>query len=103
MEIKIEKLIEIIVREVISELIRNGVSIDYSSELQKNTSMNNNQNKKVCRELLDLKGYRTPVLTEDRILSLNAETVEIVIPTKTIITPGARDIIKKRKILISHK
>ncbi len=102
LEIKFEKLIEVIVREVLEELLKIGVKVDYSSELKKNTCSCNNTNKNLYREILNFNGYRTAVLTEKQLLSLKPETVEIVIPKETVFTPGAREIIKKRKLIISY-
>ncbi len=102
LEIKIEKLIEIIVREVIVELLKIGVTVDFNSEQKTNACPCNNIIKNVQQELIDFSGYRTPVLTENHLLLLNPGTVEIVIPKKTIVTPGAKEIIKKRKLIVSH-
>jgi hypothetical protein len=99
LKIKIEKLIEIITTEVIKELTRIGVEIDYSPATGSNAAKVVSR-KKLC-EIIDLKNYKTPVLTENHLESLSPDVLEIEIPKGTIITPGARDIIKKRKLRIS--
>jgi hypothetical protein len=58
-----------------------------------------NTNKKV----IDMNGYKTPVLTENHIAVLEYEVNEIIIPKGTIITPGAKDLIKKRKLILTYK
>ena len=102
MEIKIEKLIEIIVREVITELSKLGEVIDFSTEeIKTNCSCTNiKQNKQ--RETIDLSNYKTPLLTENHLVSLDPAIVEIVVPKGTIISPGAKDIIKKHKLILSN-
>ncbi len=99
MKIKIEKLIEIITTEVIAELSRLGVEIDYSSIMDK--EINSNKSRKKLCEIINLENYKTPVITENNLESLSPDILEIEIPRGTIITPGARDIIKKRNLRIS--
>ncbi|MDR3628457.1 MAG: hypothetical protein P4L45_16550 [Ignavibacteriaceae bacterium] len=99
MKIKIEKLIEIITTEVIAELTRLGVEIDYTPTGEKKLNTAGSR-RKLC-EIIDLKNYKTPVLTENHLESLSPEVMEIEIPKGTIITPGARDLIKKRNLRIS--
>lgn len=102
MKIDFEKLIEIIVREVIAELLKLGEVIDFSSEEKKTACSCESINRNKQREIIDLSGYRTPVLTESHLLSLNSTISEIVIPKGTVITPGAKDIIKKQKLILSN-
>ena len=100
MEINIEKLIEIIVREVITELLRLGeVMSPSSNELKTNCPCNSN-NKNKQREVIDLSNYKTPLLTENHLTTLDTAIVEIVVPKGTIISPNAKDIIKKRNLVI---
>ncbi len=97
MNISIEKIIELVTREVISELIKRGYNINQSSMV-----VEEKLNKKTSVEV-DLSGYRTPVLTENHFQTIDLKVNEIIIPTGTIITPGARNFIKKRKITIVYK
>ena len=99
MNIKFEKLIEIITAEVIAELAKLGIEIDYSTAGEKKQCTSVSR-KKLC-EIIDLKSYKTPVLTENHIESLSPDIIEIEVPKGTIITPGARDLIKKRNLRIS--
>ncbi|MHB8854612.1 MAG: hypothetical protein ACYC6P_14815 [Ignavibacteriaceae bacterium] len=102
MKIDIEKLIEIIVREVIAELSKLGEVIDFSSkELKADCSCTTiKQNKQ--RKTIDLSNYKTPLLTENHLVSLDPAIAEIVVPKGTIISPGAKDIIKKHKLILSN-
>lgn len=52
---------------------------------------------------MDLAEYKTPLLTELHILELDLGVVEIEVPIKTIVTPSAQDLIRKRKIIITNK
>ena len=101
MEINIEKLIEIIVREVITELLRRGEVIGPSSnEIKTICPCNSNNNKNKERAVIDLSNYKTPLLTENHLTTLDKAIVEIVVPKGTIISPNAKDIIKKRNLVI---
>ncbi len=102
MEIKIEKLIEIIVREVITELSKLGEVIDFSTEETKTNCSCTNTKQNKQRETIDLSNYKTPLLTENHLVSLDPAIVEIVVPKGTIISPGAKDIIKKHKLILSN-
>jgi len=93
MKISIERLIELIVKQVVAELTKRGVEIDFGDEnkLLLNTKVE-----------IDMSCYKTPVLTENNFQFISAEG-EIIIPEKTVITPGAREIIKKKKLIVTHK
>ena len=93
MKISIEQLIELIVKQVVAELTQRGVEIDFGNE--KNISLS-------TKVEIDMSGYKTPVLTENN-SQLNFAEREIIIPEKTVITPGAREIIKKKKLIVTHK
>jgi hypothetical protein len=98
LKIAIDELVKIIVAEVLTELSRQGIEVDYSS-FKKIDFLENNTNDK---EIIDLSSYKTPVLTEKHLMSLNKNKKEIIIPKRTVITPNARDIIKIRKLKVSH-
>ncbi len=99
MKINIEKLVEIITNEVVEQLTKLGVEIDYSSIKERKIISGNNR--KNLNEIINLKNYKTPVLTINQLNSLGEDILEIEVPRGTIITPGARDIIKKRNLRIS--
>jgi hypothetical protein len=93
MNISIEQLIELIVKQVVAELTQHGVEIDFGDE--KKSSSN-------TKVEIDMSCYKTPVLTENN-SQLNFAEREIIVPKKTVITPGAREIIKKKKLIVTHK
>jgi hypothetical protein len=97
MAIKLESLIEIIVREVLKQLHENGTEVDISSF---NSITNKNINVIVKSRIIDMSGFKTPVLLEKHIAELKEE--EITIPAGTVITPAAGYLIKKKKIKINY-
>ena len=90
----IEEIVELVTREVIKELLRQGVMVDKSL-----TDTPGSENGKEVLEV-DMSGYNTPILTESTFHKIASETKELIVPEKTVITPGARDIIKRNQILI---
>lgn len=102
MTIQVEDLIAIVVREVMAELERRGIRVDgepgASSAMASAAAAPAAAPRKAA---IDLGAYKTPVLAERHLASLPASVVEIVIPRGTVITPGAKDIIKKRSLVIS--
>jgi hypothetical protein len=98
-KVNIEQIIEIIVREVIAELSRLVVEIEFSTnEIKKECSYNCKKENK--RAVIDMGNYKTPLLTENRIIELDSSIVEIVIPKDTVLTPGANEVIRKRNLII---
>lgn len=93
----IEEIVEFVTREVIKELRRQGVNV--ISTLPDKPGAENG--KEVLE--LDMSGYKTPVLTEISFHKIASGTKELIVPEKTVITPGARDIIKRKQIRISYK
>ncbi len=88
--ISLEKIIDLVVREVIEELTRRGFQIE-----DKTSNINPSIRK------INMNKYKTPLLTEANILEIDSNINEIEIPVKTIITPSAQDLIRKRKIRIT--
>ncbi|MCK5458197.1 MAG: hypothetical protein KAI45_13795 [Melioribacteraceae bacterium] len=97
MKISLEEIISLVVKEVIAELAKKGIQVDGENN---NFSMADTTKQKVK---MDFKEYKTPLLTEARILELDSEVVEIEVPVKTIVTPSAQDLIRKRNIIITKK
>ncbi len=96
MEISLEKIIEIVTREVIKELAIKGIVID-------STLNQASLGSKTKAWTMDMSEFKTPVLTENMLASLDKGTSEIIIPRRTFITIGARDIIKRKKVTIIYK
>jgi len=94
--INLKYLVEIIVSEVLNELNKRGINILYEKNLDNTIS-----NKKVYE--VNMSEYKTPILTERMLMMIDSTISEIMIPAGTIITHGARDIIKERNLRISFK
>lgn len=93
MEINIESLIKIIVKEVIAELSKSGIKIKYAEENILGSKMKK-------QHKVNMNGFKTPVLTENSFDLIDPAVEEIIIPEGTVLTPGAREIIKKRNYLL---
>ena len=96
MEIEIKILIQKVTAQVINELQTRGVQV-----VRKGTAGDYVQSLKTKSEKIDMKKYRTPVLTEDHIRRLHELTGEIIIPRGTVITPKARELVRKNQIIIT--
>lgn len=97
MKISLEEIISLVVKEVIAELGRKGIHVEGGSDNIFSTDATN----KIIT--MDLSEYKTPLLTELHILELDSEVGEIQVPIKTLVTPSAQDLIRKRKIIITKK
>ncbi len=97
MKISLEEIISLVVKEVVAELARRGIQVDGNNE---NILSPDKSRRKIK---MDLSEYKTPLLTENHILELDSDILEIEVPIKTIVTPSAQDLIRKRKILITNK
>ena len=94
MNISLKEIISLIVKEVLEELDRREIRV----EGEDNNTPKVDDNKRIK---MDFSEYKTPVLTESHILEMNLEVAEIEVPKKTIITPSAQDLLRKRKIIIT--
>lgn len=100
MRIEIESLIDIIVKEVIAVLSKGGVDVASPPIGRISAASPVSSKERKRREVIDMRSYKTPVLTENMLASLDAHTIEIVIPKETVITPGARETIKKKNLTV---
>jgi hypothetical protein len=101
MKIDIQKLVEMITTEIVTQLSKMGVEIENTPAGEKRIDSFELFNNKY--KVIDMNGYMSPVLTENQLLILNPEIEEIIIPTGTVITPGAKEIIRKKKIKLIYK
>jgi len=100
MNLSMEELVNKVVAEVLAELARRGVKLD-SGPPQKNVPKTvSPQNASV--HVVDMSGFRSPVLLERHLVSLAPEVKEISIPAGTIITPGARDLVRKKNLILKN-
>jgi hypothetical protein len=98
MNLSIEELVNRVVAEVLAELSRRGAKVDFGppqKNLQKVASPSN-----ASVHVVDMSGFRSPVLLESHLLSLAPEVKEIAVPSGTVITPGARDIIRRKNLIL---
>jgi len=103
-EIPLEKIVQLVVSAVVDELTKRGVKVSESA-ISGSISQNIVQSGqltgfKTKSEKIDLSNFRSPVLTENHIKRLHQLTAEIIIPRKTVITPKAREAIKRQNISI---
>jgi hypothetical protein len=121
-QIALEQLIAVIVREVVAELRRRGVEVAgpalpapasgppqpavraaaagapvppaaAGSLLSAGPAAGD-------RAVIDMSAYRTPVLTEEHLTRLGPSVRTVVIPCSTVLTPGARDQIRMKKLSV---
>jgi len=101
LQISLEKLIQMIADEVVKELKKQGVKV-ISSSNQLNV-VNSIDALRTKSEKIDMSKYRTPILTENHIRHLHELTGEVIVPSGTIITPKARELIKARGIQVKFE
>ena len=96
MEISIEKLVSSVTAEVMKELTKQGVKVtSKSGKISQTGQVNGLRNK--CQRI-DMSKYRTPILTEKHIRRLHELTGQVRIPSGTVITPKAKELIKEKQI-----
>lgn len=98
MEISIEKLVSLVVLEVIKSLQKQGVRI--VTRTASYSSHNSNCGIRTKCEKINMDKYRTPILTENQIRRLHVLTGEVIIPNGTVITPKARELLKEKGITV---
>lgn len=98
MNLSIEELVNRVVVEVLAELSRRGVKVDFGSPQDAPFTTSSPRNSSV--HVVDMSGFRSPVLLESHLLLLAPEVKEIAVPAGTVITPGARDIVKKKNLIL---
>ncbi len=94
--ISLEEIIALVVKEVILELTKRGIKIE--GEISNISKIDDHK----LKVKIDMSKYKTPLLTEAHILEIDKKIKEIEVPEKTIITPSALDLIKKRNIIITR-
>jgi ethanolamine utilization cobalamin adenosyltransferase len=87
-----------ITANVIKELKKQGVEIVSGNGVY--GKKNPQEGLRTKTETIDMTKYRSPVLTENQIRRLHELTGEILIPTGTVITPKALELIKEKQISI---
>ena len=93
-----EELINKVVAAVLAELSRRGVKADFGP--QQNTPLRTASPPNSSVHVVDMSGFRSPVLLERHLLSLAPEIKEIAVPAGSVITPGARDVLRKKNLIL---
>ena len=98
MKISLEDIVAMVVKEVIAELKRNDVEIvtGNSSSTKNNISLP----KEKTQHKMDFSKFKTPLVTEEQIRNLSSNIKEIIVPKGTLLTPNARDLIRKRNLTL---
>ncbi len=98
MNLSMEELVNKVVAAVLAELSRRGVKVDFGPPQSKNIKTASSPNASV--HVVDMSSFRSPVLLERHLLSLAPEIREIVVPAGSVITPGARDILRRKNLIL---
>ena len=98
MNLSMEELVNKVVAAVLVELSRRGVKVDFGPPQSKNIKAVSPPNASV--HVVDMSGFRSPVLLERHLLSLAPEIKEIAVPAGTVITPGARGVLRNKKLIL---
>jgi hypothetical protein len=98
MNLSIEELVNRVVAEVLAELSKRGAKVDFSPPQKSPQKVAFAAN--ASAHVVDMSGFRSPVLLESQLLSLAPEVKEIAVPSGTVITPGARDIIRRKNLIL---
>jgi hypothetical protein len=93
-EISLEQLVSLVTLEVMKTLQKQGIRIGSYSSLDQHNS------RKTKCEKINMDKYRTPILTENQVRRLHVLTGEVIIPSGTVITPKARELLKEKGITI---
>ena len=106
-EVSLDKIVSLVVQEVVKELARHNIKVVHAGGTLAGIVLPENgvqlDGFRTKTEEIDMKAYRSPVLTENHINRLHELTGEIIIPRKTILTPKARMALKSKNIMVSHK
>ena len=94
----IEELVNKVVAEVLAELSRRGAKVDFGPSQKNPLRPASPPNASV--HVVDMSGFRSPVLLERHLLSVTPEVKEITVPAGTVITPGAKDVIRKKNLIL---
>jgi hypothetical protein len=93
-----EQLVEIIVRQVLAELAKRGAEVALPAAAGAGAPPAIEEGSVA----LDMTGYRTPVLTVDRLRTVDRTVREIIVPAGTVCTIGARDALRQRRVKLTY-
>jgi hypothetical protein len=98
MNLTMEELVNKVVAAVLAELSRRGVRVDFAPPQKSHFTTTSLPNSTV--HVIDMSEFRSPVLLERHLLSLAPEVKEIAVPAGSVITPGARDLLRRKKLML---
>jgi hypothetical protein len=98
MNLSIEELVNKVVAEVLAELKRRGVKI-VSGSAQK-IAVPPVSGAGASVHVVDMSGFRSPVLLERHVASVGPEVREVAVPSGTVVTPGAKDVLRKKNLTL---
>jgi hypothetical protein len=93
-----EELVNKVVAAVMAELSKRGVKVDVGPPQKSTFTPVASSNPSV--HVIDMSEFRSPVLLERHLLSLAPEVKEIAVPAGSVITPGARDLLRRKKLMV---
>jgi hypothetical protein len=93
-----EELINKVVAAVLAELARRGVKVDFGPPQK--SSFTTAPMPGSATHVVDMSEFRSPVLLERHLMSLAPEVKEIAVPAGTVITPGAKDLLRRKKLIL---
>lgn len=103
-EVSIEKIIQLVTQEVVSQLRNNGVTVTINPAAAgrgiTNALAGGGCSLQRRTERVDMSKYKTPILTERHVGRVHELTGKIIIPRGTIVTPKARETAKRKQIFI---
>jgi hypothetical protein len=93
-DLSLEKIVQLVTREVIREMGRRGTvplqtPAGPTAALDPTTSVR-----------IDMRSYKTPIVTEHALNRLHERTVTVIIPAGAIITPRAKELMRERNISV---
>lgn len=101
MEIALEKVIQLVVEEVVRELARQGVTVvQGGGNGVSSVASDVNYGIRTKTEKIDMSRYKTPLLTERMLDKLNSLTGEVIVPNGTVVTPKAKEILREKRISV---
>ena len=98
MNLSMEELVNKVVDAVLAEHSRRGVKVEFGPPQKNHLTTAPPPTASVY--VVDMSGFRSPVLLERHLLTLAPEVKEIAVPAGTVITPGARDIVRKKNLIL---
>jgi hypothetical protein len=99
MNLTIDELVRIVVTAVVEELARRGISVEQGAGQARPISPPASSSPAKVH-IIDMSGFRSPVLLERQLLSLPKEVKEIAVPERTVVTPGARELLKRKNLIL---